>query len=130
MLEEFLNPYAPSFWILIISIFILIIIIISRPFSTYIKFVYPNAKFEAMGNPFIREKNLNNIIETKDINTFKETLNSLKDYNILGDDISSIQNSLDKNFRQSIEMMKKDSSTKLNDFFDAFGNPMAFIKAW
>lgn len=120
MLEEFLNPYSPFFWILIISILLFVIIIISRPFLTYIKFVYPNAKFEAIGNPFIQEKNLNSIVESKDLNSFKETLNSLKDYNIVGEDTSSIQNSIDKNFIQSIEMMRKDCSPKLNDFFNTY----------
>jgi len=94
--------------------------IISRPFSTYIKFVYPNAKFEAIGNPFIFDKELASIVENKDLNSFKESLNTLKDYNIAGDDTYSLQKSLDDNFLQTVEMMRKDSSKKLDDFYNVY----------
>lgn len=120
MLEEILNPYSPFFWILVISIILLVVIIMSRPFSTYIKFVYPNAKFEAIGNPFIHEKELNNIVEAKDLLSFKESLNGMKDYEIIGEDTYSIQKSLDDNFLNTIKMMRKDSSKKLYDFFETY----------
>jgi len=32
--------------------------LIARPFLTHVIFAYPNALFEAMGNPYINEKNL------------------------------------------------------------------------
>lgn len=120
MLEQILNPYSPFFWILVISIILLIVIIMARPFSTYIKFVYPNAKFEAIGNPFIHEKELNSIIEVKDLVSFKESLNGRKDYEINGEDTYSIQKSLDENFLHTVEMMRKDSSKKLFDFFETY----------
>lgn len=120
MLEQLLNPYSLPFWILILSIIGIVIFIISRPFSTYIKFVYPNAKFEAIGNPFIGDKELANIIESKDLNAFRESLNTLKDYNIVGEDTYSVQKSLDDNFLQTIEMMRKDSSKKLDDFYNTY----------
>ena len=93
---------------------------IAKPFSTYAKFVYPNAKFEAMGNPFIGEKELNSIIESKDIISFKETVNTLKDYNITGEDTLTLQKSLDNTFFKTVEMMKKDSSKKMNEFYDTY----------
>jgi V/A-type H+-transporting ATPase subunit C len=95
-------------------------LIISRPFSTYVKFVYPNAKFEAIGNPFIGDKELTNIIESKDLDAFKESLNTLKDYDIVGEDTYSVQKSLDDNFLQTIEMMRKDSSKKLDNFYNTY----------
>ena len=86
MLENILNPYEPPFWILIASILIVVIGLISRPFLTHIKFAYPNALFEAIGNPFLDDKQLGGLVESRDLNTFKESLNSSKDYNIEGDD--------------------------------------------
>lgn len=83
-------------------------------------FAYPNAKFEAIGNPYTREKELNNIVESKNLSEFRETLNSSKDYNVIGEDTYSVQKSLDDNFLQTIDMMRKDSSKKMNNFYDIY----------
>ena len=120
MIDKLLDPNNILFWFLIISIIAIAIAIISRPFSTYIKFVYPNAKFEAIGNPYIQAKELDNLTESKNLTSFKEILNSSKDYNILGEKTENIQQSLDENFVKTIKMMKEDSSKKMNYFFDIY----------
>ena len=120
MLEELFNPSGYSFWILIISIIVGTIAIISRPFSSYVKFVYPNAKYETMGNPYVTEKKLNILIESKNLFDFKENLNSLKDYKIAGEDTFDIQNSIDNLLYKTIDMMKKDCSKKMYDFYNVF----------
>ena len=120
MFELILDPDNALFWVLIISILAGAVIVISRPFSTYVKFVYPNAKFEAMGNPFIGDKELESIIDSKDLISFKETINTLKDYNISGEDTYSMQKSLDDTFITTVEMMKKDSSKKMQKFYDVY----------
>jgi vacuolar-type H+-ATPase subunit C/Vma6 len=120
LLEWLLDPNNYAFWLIIIGLIVGAVGIISRPFSTYVKFVYPNAKFEAIGNPFITEKELSRLIDNKDLVNFKDSLNSSKDYNISGEDIESIQYSLDKNFHQSVKMMQSDSSKKMKYFFEAY----------
>jgi len=95
-------------------------ILITRSFLTSIMFAYPSAKFEAIGNPYTSEKELNSIVESKNLAEFKETLNSLRDYNVIGDDTYSVQKSLDDNFLQTIDMMRKDCSKKMNDFYDIY----------
>ena len=120
MFEIFLDPNNYPFWILLIAIILGTIGIISRPFSTYIKFVYPNAKFEAMGNPYTNEKKLESLSEVKNLNNFKENINDSKDYNIEGDNTFTIQQSLDKSFLSFIDMMKKDSSKKMYPFYDNY----------
>ena len=120
MLEIILDPYNYPFWILIIATIAGAIAIISRPFSTYVKFVYPNAKFEAIGNPFITENELNKVVENKNLSDFKDSLNSSKNYNVTGESIFEIQQSLDKNFVKTIEMMQKDSSKKMKAFYNAY----------
>ena len=115
-----MDPNNYSFWIIIIALIVGAVAIISRPFSTYVKFVYPNAKFEAIGNPYITDLELNRLIENKDIVNFKDSLNSSKDYNVTGEDIKSIQHSLDDHLLTSINMMKTDSSKKMNDFFNTY----------
>lgn len=120
MLETIFDPNNSIFWLLIIIIIAGAVAIISRPFSSYIKFVYPNAKFETIGNLYIKEKELNRIVDNNSLDDFKEALNSSKDYKITGENISEIQSSLDKNFFETINMMKKDSSKKMEKFFDSY----------
>ena len=120
MLDVIFDPNNYPFWIIVSSIIIGTFAAIMRPFSTYVAFVYPNAKFEAIGNPFITEKELNRIIDSKNISDFKETLNSSKDYNISGENVYEIQKSLDDNFIETIGMMKKDSSNKMKDFYEIY----------
>ena len=120
MFEWILDPYNYFFWILLLSIIAIVMGILYRPFSTYIRFIYPNAKFEAMGNPFVEEKQLNNILESKTLLEFKDTLNMLRDYQVEGEDVYSLQRSLDKNLIQTIRMMRGDSTKKLKDFYDAY----------
>lgn len=120
MFDILFDPNSPFIWIIIILIIIFVIAIFSRSFSTYIKFVYPNAKFEAIGNPFVTELELNKLIEKKDLESLKETLNQTKDYKISGDSIKDIQKSLDDVFINNVNMMKKDSSKKMNIFFDTY----------
>ena len=120
MLETIFDPNNYLFWIILLSVIAIIILFILRTFSFYFKFVYPNAKFEAIGNPFVTEKELDNVIETKDILSFMEKINKLKDYKISGTDTYSIQKSFDDSFIQTIYMMRNDSSKKMNEFFDIY----------
>ena len=115
-----LDPNSIFFWLLIIAVLAGAVAVISRPFSTYVKFVYPNAKFEAMGNPYVEEKLLSSISDSKDLSDFKDSINASKDYKIEGNTSYEIQESLDKVFLQTIEMMKKDSSKKMNEFYNAY----------
>jgi len=120
LIEWLLDPTGYPFWILIILVIAGAIAILSRPFSTYVKFVYPNAKFEAMGNPYVLEKNLSNVAESKTLNDLKENLNSFKDYNIQGSSTYEIQKSIDDSFYKTIEMMRTDSSKKMQEFYNAY----------
>ena len=120
MFEIIFDPYNYPFWVLVISLIAGSVLIISRPFSTYLKFVYPNAKFEAMGNPFVTENELNRMLDSKSLSGFKELLNTSKDYDINGDNTYDIQQSLDDAFIRTVEMMRKDSSKKMKDFYEVY----------
>jgi len=120
LFEILFDPYNYPFWIFIIAILVGAIIVISRPFSTYVKFAYPNAKFEAVGNPFIKEKELNRLFDSKNLNEFKDSLNALKDYNIIGENAQEIQKSLDDALIQTINLSKKDSSKEMYSFYNTY----------
>lgn len=119
-MEVIFDPNNYPFWILIIATIAGAIAIISRPFSSYVKFVYPNAKFEAIGNPFVTNREIDRISDIKNISDFKDALNTSKDYNISGEIIFDIQRSLDDNYIQTIDMMRKDSSKKMKGFYDTY----------
>jgi len=120
LLEFLLDPYNYLFWIFISLILIVSITILWKAFSIYIQFAYINAKVEAIGNPFLIEKDLNLLIESKNINEFIDTLNSNKDFNIDGNNSNEIHISLDNNYVITLNKTKKDSSKKMNDFFNIF----------
>jgi len=120
LFEIIFDPDNYPFWVLVISTIVGAVLIISRPFSTYLKFVYPNAKFEAIGNPFVSENELSRILDCKNLSGFKEMLNTSKDYNINGENTYDIQQSLDDAFIQTVDMMQKDSSKKMKDFYDVY----------
>ena len=120
MLEGIFDPGNFLFWVIIIALIAGAVAIISRPFSTYVKFVYPNAKFEAIGNPFVIERELNRIVENKNLDDFKDAINASKDYNVSGESIDNIQQSLDHHLLKTIDMMIMDSSNKMKNFFDTY----------
>ena len=120
MIETIFDPYNYPFWIMIISIIAGLIIFTSRPFSTYIKFAYPNAKLESIGNPYIKEKEINTLIESKTLKNFKESLNKDKEYMIKGETTDEIQKEIDESFFTTLEMMKQDSSKKMKSFYETY----------
>jgi len=120
LFEILFDPHNYLVWVLVLSVIAGAVLIISRPFSTYLKFVYPNAKFEAMGNPFISENELSRLLDSKNLSGFMELLNKSKDYNINGENTYDVQQSLDDVFIHTVEMMKKDSSKKMKDFYDVY----------
>ena len=117
MLDLIIDPYGYPFWILVFSIIIAVFGLVFRPFLTHIKFAYPNALFEAIGNPYVDEKEINRIVDCKDLSGFIDSINTLKNYNITGDNSYEIQRSLDDHFVNTINMMKKDSPKDMSDFY-------------
>jgi len=126
LIETILDPTNPIAWILIGLILAGAIAVIYRPFSTYVKFVYPNAKYEAIGNPYITERELNKLVESKNIDNLKETLNTNKDYKITGENVYELHKSLDNHLIKTIEQMKKDTPQKMRYFFDTYLEKLDF----
>jgi V/A-type H+-transporting ATPase subunit C len=120
LLDLILDPYGYPFWILVFSIIITVFGLVFRPFLTHIKFAYPNALFEAIGNPFIVEKEISRIVDSKDLSGFMDSINSIKDYDIKGENTYEIQRSLDDHFIKTIKMMKKDSPKNMSDFYNVY----------
>lgn len=88
--------------------------------APYCRFAYPTAKVQAIGNPFVRERELSQLMESKSIESFKNALNSLRDYNVEGERAAEIQRSLDEHFVKTMLMIRKDSPKKLKGFYDSY----------
>ena len=76
MFDLIFDPYNYPFWVLIAAILVGVIVGISRSFSTYVMFAFPNAKYEAIGNPFVTEKELSRVVDSVDLSGFKDALNA------------------------------------------------------
>jgi V/A-type H+-transporting ATPase subunit C len=126
LLENIFDPNNYLFWVIVIGVLAGIIGFVFRSFLVNFAFVYPNAKFEAIGNPFLTEKELSRVFSSKDITNFKEVLNTSRDYKVTGNTSYELQRSLDQHFIQTIEMMRKDSSKKMNDFFNIYLEKLDF----
>lgn len=120
ILDVLFNPNSPYMWLLIIGIIAGALAIIIRPFATFAKFAYPNAKFESIGNPFVNETNLQRYLDSSDLQQFIDQLNSQKDYHISETKTSRIQTELDQQFVNTIYMMKQDSTKKMQSFYDTY----------
>ncbi len=120
VLEQLLTPSNPLLWIGIIGILAGAGAVLARPFSTYLRFVYPNAKFEAIGNPFIQEKNLDSLLQNTTVLQTIESINANKDYHLKDASVQDLHHQLDEHFFETIAMMRKDSSTKLSSFYTAY----------
>jgi len=120
ILDVLFNPNSPYMWLLIIGIVAGALAIIIRPFATFAKFAYPNAKFESIGNPFVYETNLQRYLDLSDLQQFIDQLNTQKDYNISETITSRIQTELDQQFVNTIHMMEQDSTKKMQPFFNTY----------
>ncbi|OYT29408.1 hypothetical protein B6U98_02465 [Thermoplasmatales archaeon ex4572_165] len=120
MLEFLFDPNSPFVWIIIISILAGAIAVISRPFSSYIQFVYPNAKYEAMGNPYIQKGILEKLVESDTLEHFIDQVNMDKDYTLEGKEGFEIQQNLDEHLFLMIQQMKKDNGKKMQEFFSIY----------
>jgi len=120
MLEELLNPYHPLFWVVILVIIGVVFWLLLRPFLTTMRFVYPTAKYEAMGNPYVKVHNLRSLLDGKNLEGFKETLNAQKDYHIDGETLEEVHHHLDALFYQTVTMMQQDSSKSMQEFYHKY----------
>ncbi len=115
-----LDPSNPLTWITIAAIIIIPTAILARSFKTTVLFVYPNAKIEAMGNPFLESSNIERLLESKTLKGFIEHLSTHRDYKVEGETTLELQESIDEILPRFIEDLKRDNSKKMQGFYDMF----------
>jgi V/A-type H+/Na+-transporting ATPase subunit C len=82
-------------------------------------FTYPNAKFNAIGSGYLREKELSNLIGSKNLEDFKNNIAN-RDFIIKGEKIGEVQESVDESLADIIRMASKDSPGKVGKFYYAY----------
>lgn len=83
------------------------------------QFSYPNAKFSAIENKFLKEKEIAKLLESKSLEELKNNVVS-KDFVLEGENIKEMQNSIEKSLIKIILMARNDSPKKVREFYNAF----------
>lgn len=83
------------------------------------RFAYPNAKFSAIPNTYIKEKEVFRLLELKSLEDFKNNIVS-RDFLIRGENTGEIQKSIDESLARIIKMAKEDSPPQVKPFYDAY----------
>ena len=83
------------------------------------KFTYPNAKYNAIGNPFIKTEEIQKLL-VRDLDDFKNVVNTNKDYTLKGESVEDLHNELDSTFQKMILMLAHDSPKSVKGFYDAY----------
>jgi len=105
---------------LIIGLSSAIIIAIVYRSVPYIRYAYPTAKAESIGNPFLTSRSLDQLLEVRSLNSFKSMINAHKDFEVEGEDAEEIQRSLDQHMLDVIQTLKKECPKDDREFFDGF----------
>lgn len=127
MFEGIINSLGMANLVLVIvgiSLLLVILLLMSyfRTLVSISNFTYPNAKFRAHGNPFVKKEVLDPLIESRNIN---EALSVIKGegYDIPKesmDDINEIEANLDESTIESMKMVYRTSPQATKPFVDAW----------
>ncbi len=82
-------------------------------------FSYANAKFNAIPNDFIKEKEVERLLEFPNLNELKTNVVS-RDFILKGETVEEIQRSIDESLVKIIEMAKNDSPKNVRAFYSAY----------
>ncbi|PKK85930.1 MAG: hypothetical protein CVT48_03300 [Thermoplasmata archaeon HGW-Thermoplasmata-1] len=111
----------PVFWVLVALLAALALFKVIRPFIFYAGFVYPNAKFAAIGHPFIGKRELDRIIDANGLDEYRTIINQVRGYELRGETARELQNEIDSNFAASVLDAAGDMPKAATAVTDAFG---------
>ncbi len=127
MFEGIINSLGMANLVLVIvgiSLLLVILLLMSyfRTLVSISNFTYPNAKFRAHGNPFVKKDILEPLVESRSIN---EAISAVRDkgYEIPKEsieDINEIEGNLDKATVESMKMAYRTSPQATKPFVDAW----------
>lgn len=127
MLESMVSSLGmPTFVLIIVGVALLIVVLLLMSYFNVLlaiaHFTYPNAKFRGQGNPFIKEKELSPLVESRNINeVFSEVKN--KGFDISKEsreDIDQVEREIEKNNLELIKKAKRASPYETKPLVDAW----------
>jgi V/A-type H+-transporting ATPase subunit C len=122
-MDELLNPGNIYFWILVVGLITIIVFIIKgkiKMLMVITSFMYPNAKLHAMGNDYVKQDELEALLESR---RFADAINlmSTKNYPVKDvKDINKAESILDKYNIESIEHALIDCPQSLKPLLKAY----------
>ncbi len=127
MFEELLSSIGlPNLVLIIVGVSLLVVVVLLMSYFRILvsiaNFTYPNAKFRAHGNPFIKKENLKPLAESRNINEVYSKIRS-KNYDIpkeATDDINEVEKNLEMD---TIDFIKKAYMATPNE-------AKPFVNAW
>jgi len=87
--------------------------------ASFAGFTYPNAKFNAIGAPYLQEKELARLVSSDSLEDFQANVVS-RDFSVEGESIREVQRAVDMSLARIIAMARKDSPKTVHAFYDAF----------
>ncbi|MFO8132951.1 MAG: V-type ATPase subunit [Thermoplasmatota archaeon] len=82
-------------------------------------FTYPNAKFNAIGAPYIEKKGLAPLVNSDTLEQFVGNVAG-RDFSLEGDTVIEVQRSIDSSLARMVEMARKDSPDTVAPFYKAY----------
>ncbi len=81
-------------------------------------FTYPNAKFNAIGSPYIEKKGLAPLVNSDSLEQFTGTVTG--DFAVEGDTVTEVQRSVDRSLSRAVQMAQRDSPDTVASFYEAY----------
>ncbi|MBS3772867.1 MAG: V-type ATPase subunit [Candidatus Thermoplasmatota archaeon] len=82
-------------------------------------FTYPNAKFNAIGAPYIEKKGLAPLVNSDTLDQFMGNVAG-RDFSLEGDTVTEVQRSIDGSLAAAVHMAQKDSPEGVAPFYKAY----------
>lgn len=81
-------------------------------------FTYPNAKFNAIGSPYIEKKGLAPLVNSDTLDQFAGSVTG--DFAVEGDTVGEVQRSIDHSLHRAVQMAQTDSPDNVASFYEAY----------
>lgn len=81
-------------------------------------FTYPNAKFNAIGSPYIEKKGLTPLVNSDTLDQYTGSITG--DFAVEGETVGEVQRSIDRSLARMVEMAQKDSPDNVASFYQAY----------
>lgn len=113
-----MDPFT-ILWIVLAAGGLVAAAIFGPALASFAGFTYPNATFNAIGAPYLQEKELTRLVSSDSLEDFQANVVS-SDFRVDGESIQEVQRAIDVSLARIIDMARRDSPKTVHAFYDAF----------